>query len=58
MASPDGVSLESGLGPKLGRLDGAVDISLILDVTECVLRAIERIELPEETNGSLDDDGP
>lgn len=60
MGSPDGVSLESGLGPKFG--DGRrcciVDISLTLDIVECVLRATERIELPEEVNGSLGDDGP
>jgi hypothetical protein len=56
----DGVSLESGLGPKLGvrRLCCVVGKSLILDIVECVLRATERIELPEETNGSLDDDDP
>jgi hypothetical protein len=30
-------------------------MSLTLDVVECVLRATERIELPEEINGSLGD---
>jgi len=56
--SLEGVSLESGLGPKLfkGRRCWDVDMSLILDVVECVLRA-ERIELPEEINGSLGDVG-
>ena len=56
--SREGVSLESGLGPRFttGRR-GWVGISLILDVVECVLRATERIELLEETNGSLGDVG-
>lgn len=55
----EGVSLESGLGPRLfnGRRYWDVDMSLILDVVECVLRATERIELPEEINGSLGDVG-
>lgn len=52
--SPEGVSLESGRGP-LGRRGCDVDNSLILDVVECVLRATERIELPEDINGSLGD---
>jgi hypothetical protein len=57
--SLEGVSLESGLGPRLfnGRRCWGVDMSLILDVVECVLRATERIELPEEINGSLGDVG-
>jgi hypothetical protein len=50
--SPEGVSLESGRGP-LGRRGCDVDISLTLDMVECVLRATERIELPEDINGSL-----
>ena len=54
--SLEGVSLESGLGPRLRRC-WDVDMSLILDVVECVLRATERIELPEEINGSLGDVG-
>lgn len=56
MVSPDGVSLESGLGPKFvsGRRCGLVKIS---DTVECVLRATERIELLEEFNGSLGDVG-
>jgi len=59
IGSPEGVSLESGLGPRfgVGRRGCVVDISLILDVVECVLRATERIELPEEINGSLGDGG-
>ena len=52
--SPEGVSLESGRGP-LGRRGCDVDKSLSLDVVECVLRATERIELPEDINGSLGD---
>lgn len=56
--SLEGVSLESGLEPRLfGRRCVDVDMSLILDVVECVLRATERIELPEEINGSLGDVG-
>jgi hypothetical protein len=57
--SLEGVSLESGLGPRLfnGRRCWDVDMSLILDVVECVLRATERIELPEEISGSLGDVG-
>ena len=57
--SLEGVSLESGLGPRWfnGRRCWDVDMSLILDVVECVLRATERIELPEEINGSLGDVG-
>ena len=56
--SREGVSLESGLGPRFinGRR-GWVGMSLILDVVECVLRATERIELLEGTNGSLGDVG-
>ena len=54
IGSPEGVSLESGLGP-VGRRGCVIDVSLILDVVECVLRATERIELPEEINGSLGD---
>ncbi len=57
--SLEGVSLESGLGPRLfnGRRCWVVEMSLILDVVECVLRATERIELLEEINGSLGDVG-
>lgn len=56
--SLEGVSLESGLGPKFnGRRCWVADMSLILDVVECVLRATERIELLEEINGSLGDVG-
>jgi len=32
-------------------------MSLTLDIVECVLRATERTELPEEINGSLGDVG-
>ena len=52
IGSPEGVSLESGLGP-VGRRGGVVDRSLTLDVMESVLRATERIELPEDIKGSL-----
>jgi hypothetical protein len=52
IGSPEGVSLESGLGP-VGRRGCVVDRSLTLDVMECVLRATERIELLEDINGSL-----
>ena len=58
IVSLEGVSLESGLGPKFvnGRRGWVADMSLILGVVECVLRA-ERIELLEEIRGSLGDVG-
>lgn len=59
IVSPDGVSFESGLGPRFGnwRRCWVVEMSLNLDVVECVLRATERIELLEEFKGSLGDGG-